>query len=88
MLATMSWPLDMPPSTPPALIGEETLWRDLVPVRGTLLCDAIETGADLDTFHGIDAHQRMRDIGIETVEDRLAQARWYAGRHHVDARTD
>src|ERR1700733_15115211 len=44
--------------------------------------------ADLHRLDGVDAHHRGRDIGIELVEYRLAQARGHAFRAHRDARAD
>jgi len=32
-----------------------------------------EAGADLDALHGVDAHKRVRDIGIQPVEHRLTE---------------
>ena len=33
-----------------------------------------EARADLDALDRVDAHHRVRDIGIDTIEDRLAQS--------------
>ena len=47
-----------------------------------------DAGADLHGFHGVDAHHGVREVGIEPVEHRLAQARRHAARHHRDLRAD
>ena len=70
---TMSCPVEMPPSMPPALF-EETLGRHLVAVLGAELLDAREARADLDAFHGVDAHHGLGDVRIEAIVQRLAEA--------------
>src|SRR6202035_4903818 len=47
-----------------------------------------KTGADLDAFYGVDAHQRGGQIRIELGVDRRAQARRHAFGDHFDHRAD
>ena len=72
-LATMSCPQEMPPRMPPELFERKPCGRDLVAVRGALLLHGREAGADLHALHRVDAHHRVRDVGVEAVEDGLAQ---------------
>src|SRR5580704_9507343 len=44
--------------------------------------------AELHRLHGVDAHEGVRDIGIEAVEHGLPESRRHAARDHGDARTD
>src|SRR5471032_2518598 len=43
--------------------------------------------ADLHALDGIDAHQRLGEIGVELVVDRIAEANRNAGGHDLDHRT-
>src|SRR5690606_34608951 len=52
------------------------------------LTDAPEAVADLDALDRVDAHHRARDLGVELVENRLAEPGRNPGRDHVDARAD
>src|SRR5690606_7416457 len=72
----------------PRRILREAFRRDLVAVLAAALADAAEAVADLDALHGVDAHHRARDLGVELVEDRLAESRRDAGRDHVDPCAD
>ena len=45
-----------------------------------LLRDAREAGADLDALHRVDAHHRLREVGVEPAVDRLAPADRHAAR--------
>ena len=57
-------------------LREETLRGQLVAVLGAAAeLDSGETGADFDALDRVDAHQRMGEVGVEAVEDRLAEAR-------------
>ena len=86
---TTSWPEEMPPSMPPALLLRKPVRRQLVAMLAAALLDAHATpGADLDGLDRVDAHHRVRDVGIEPVEHRLAQAGRHAGRDDGDARAD
>ena len=70
------------------VVGEESFRAHLVAVLGALLGHRLEPRADLDTLDGIDAHQRVRKLGVEPIEDRLAPPRRQTAGAHVDARTD
>ena len=88
MLTTMSWPEEMPPSTPPALFERKPAGVSSSRCCAALLLDGREAGADLHALDRVDAHHRVRDVGIEPVEHRLAESRRHAGRDHVHARAD
>ncbi|KPX58538.1 Uncharacterized protein ALO53_04577 [Pseudomonas amygdali pv. photiniae] len=70
------------------LIGQETQWGHLVAVLGAALCNAVETGTDLHALDRIDAHQRVCQLGVQTIKDRLAEAGHHAFCDHGDFRTD
>src|SRR5206468_4226368 len=53
---------------------------------GAFLRDGSEAGADLDALDGVDAHHRVRDVGIELVVDRLSPSHGHARRDHFDPR--
>ena len=69
------------------VIAQKTLWRNLIAMFSTALGDRIKTGADFHALHGIDTHQRMRQIGIEAVVHRLPPTRRHATRSHRDTAT-
>ena len=50
------------------MVAKEALGADLIAMLGALLFDTSETDANLDALDGIDAHQRMGDIGVQTVK--------------------
>ncbi len=52
------------------------------------LLDGREARADLHALDCVDAHHRVRDVGIQLVEHRLAEPGRYASCDHVHARTD
>ena len=70
------------------IVRQEALRGQFVAVLGAALGDAGEAGADLHALHRVDAHQRMRQFGVQAVEDRLAQARRHAFGNHGDLRPD
>src|SRR5262249_27190364 len=43
-----------------------------------------DPGADLDSLHGVDGHERAGEVAVELVVDRLAQAYGHTRRHHLD----
>ena len=51
---------------------------------GALLLDGREARADFDALHRVDAHHRVRDVGVEPVEDRLAPTDRHVRGNHVD----
>src|SRR5439155_24675261 len=69
------------------LIRQKTLRRHLVGMLGALLRDGPEAGADLDPLDGVDAHHRVRDVGVEFVIDGLTPADRNARRNDFDPRT-
>jgi hypothetical protein len=71
----------MPPSTPPAWLLAKPCGVSSSPCTAALRDDG-EAVADLDALDGVDAHHGVGDVGIELVEQRLAQAHRHAARHH------
>ncbi|RMV62333.1 Alpha/beta hydrolase protein [Pseudomonas syringae pv. pisi] len=70
------------------VIGQETLWRHLVAVLGAALGNTVETGTDFHTLDRVDAHQRVGQFSVQTIEDWLTETRHYAFCDHGDFRTD
>jgi len=70
----------------PGVIREKPLRRDFIAMFRALVFDAAKAGADLNAFDRVDAHHRARDVGIEPVEDRFAQAHGHSGGNQVDPR--
>ena len=60
------------------VVALESGFGDLIAVFAAAQLHHLETVANLHAFHGVDAHQRMGDIGVKAVKDRLAKARRYA----------
>ena len=86
---TMSWPVEMPPRMPPALLDRKQRLAvvadaDLVGVVLAGQRRGREAGADLDALDRIDAHHRLGEIGIELVVDRLAEPGGHARGDHLD----
>jgi hypothetical protein len=81
-----SCPVLMPPSTPPALLVAKPLGVSESPCVGAALRDAGEARADLHALHRVDAHHGVGDLGVELVEQRLAQAHGHAAGGDADAR--
>src|SRR5258706_4448502 len=53
---------------------------------GAALRDGRESGSDLNTLHGVDAHHRRREVRIELAVDRLAPTHRDAARADFDTR--
>ncbi|RML36909.1 Alpha/beta hydrolase protein [Pseudomonas syringae pv. atrofaciens] len=70
------------------VIGQETLWRHLVAVLGATLGNTVETGTDFHALNRVDAHQRMGEFSVQTIEDWLTETRHHAFCDHGDFRTD
>ena len=56
------------------MVRREARRRQLVAMLAAALRRNRDAVADLHRLHGVDAHHRVRDVGIEAVEHRLAQA--------------
>ena len=85
MLTVMSCPVEMPPSTPPALLLAKPCGVSSSPCW----CRAgrrWRSRRDLDALDRVDAHHRVGDVGVELVEQRLAQAHRHVARRHEEAR--
>ena len=61
---------------------------NFIPVFAAFEVNHAETVPDFDAFHRVDAHQRMRQIRIQTIKDRFTQTRRDVFRHNRDFRTD
>src|SRR5579872_3898109 len=70
------------------MIALEAVRRHLVAMLGTTLFDAAESGADFHALDRIDAHHGAGQIGVETLEHRLAPSRRHSGGDDRHARTD
>src|SRR5690606_12310439 len=70
------------------VIRRETLRRQLIAMFAALLRDRREAGADLDTFDGVDTHQRVGNFGVKAIENRLAEAGLHAAGDDGDFRAD
>lgn len=66
------------------VVAEEAFRGQLVTVFGTTLGNAGEAGADFHALDRVDAHQRVGQLCVQTVEDRFAQTRHHAFGHHGD----
>src|SRR6185436_7342477 len=51
----------------------EAVGRHLVAMLTAALAHALEAVAELDAFDGVDAHEPLRDLAFELVEDGLAE---------------
>ena len=80
IVTTMSWPVEMPPRMPPALFDRNPCGVISSRVLAASLRDAREARADLHALDGIDAHHRLREIGVEPAVDGLAPADRHAAR--------
>ena len=60
------------------MVALESRRRELVAVLGAALLHGLETGADLHALDRVDAHHGAREIGIQALEHRLAEARRHA----------
>ena len=78
MLTSRSCPVLMPPSTPPALLVTKPSGVIESPCVVPRCVDAGEAGADLHALDRVDAHHGVGDVGIQLVEQRLAQAHRHA----------
>ena len=91
--ATIGWPVEMPPSTPPAWLDRK---RGRAVVAGAHLVGVFLAGqrgggeavADLDALDRVDAHQRGGDLRVELAVDRRAPTRRRALRDDFQHRPD
>ena len=70
------------------VVRQEAVGRQFVAMLRAALRDAGKAGADLDALDRVDAHHRVRDVGIEPVEHGLAEPGGTPVRDDVDARAD
>ena len=88
MLATMSWPVEMPPSMPPELLLAKPSGVSSSPCSVPFWATTPKPAPISTPFTAFDAHQRVGDVGVELVEQRLAQADRHARGLDTDARAD
>jgi hypothetical protein len=69
------------------VVAHKAFGRERVACQAAFLRDAAKTRADLHALDGIDAHHGVRDVGVDLVKQRLAQAHGHAPGHHAQART-
>ena len=70
------------------MVALETAGADLVTMLAAALVHHRKAVADLHPFHRVDAHQRMRQVGVKAIKNRLAEARRHVFRHHRDFGAD
>ncbi len=75
-----SWPELMSAERAARVVRREAVRRQLVAMLGAALAGDCDAVADLDGLGRIDAHHREREVGVEPVEHRLAEARRHAAR--------
>ena len=68
------------------LVALEALRRQRITMRAALVGHGGKAGADLHALDGVDAHHGVGDIGIQLVEQRLAQAHRHPARRDAQAR--
>ena len=68
--ATRSCPVEMPPSTPPALLLAKPVGVSSSPCSLPRWLTAPKPAPDLHALDRVDAHQRVGDVGVELVEER------------------
>ena len=70
------------------MVALEARFRDFVAILAAAQGYHVKTVANFNALHRVDAHQRVRDVGIETVKYRLAPAWRDAVGHDGDFRPD
>src|SRR5690348_757782 len=73
---------------PTGVVAAKTLRRELIAMLAAALRGTTHSGADLHGLHRVDAHERVRYVGVEPVEYRLAEPRWHPRCDHTYSRTD
>ena len=68
------------------IIGGKAVREDLVAVLGTELTDRRKTSANFHPLDRIEPHHRVRNIGVEPIVKRLAQADRHLLGKYLDAR--
>ena len=70
------------------MVALETVFGDFVAVLAATQRHHVKTVANFHAFHRVDAHQRMGDVGIQAVKDRLAKSGGDATGNNGDFRAD
>ncbi len=66
------------------MVALKAICADFVAMFTAALVDDGKAIPNLHAFNGVDAHQRMRQIGIKTIKHRLTEAWWDVFRHDRD----
>ena len=88
MLTRISWPEEIPPERATRIVLTKSAWRHFVAVLAAALRDGSKPRANFHSLHRVDAHQAMRQIGLELVEYGFSQADRHAARDDTDFRPD
>ena len=70
------------------MVALETVFGDFVAVLAATQRYHVKTITNFYAFHRVDAHQRMGDVGIQAVKDRLAKSGGDATGNNGDFRAD
>ena len=70
------------------MVALETVFGDFVTVLAATQRYHVKTITNFHTFHRVDAHQRVGDVGIQAIKDRLAKSGRDATGHHGDFRAN
>lgn len=70
------------------MVALETVFGDFVAVLAAAQRHYVKTVANFHAFHRVDAHQRMGDVGIRAVKDRLAKSGGDTTGNNGDFRAD
>ena len=88
MWATTAWPRRDAAEHAAGVVGEEAIRRDFVAVLGALLPRGLHAVADFHALDGVEPHQRVGEVGVELVVQRLAPAGRHVLGHHADPGAD
>ncbi len=70
------------------VVRDKSVWREFIAVFATALLHRSYARADLNRLHRIDTHHGVRDIGIQSIKDGLAESRRHFARDHRYARAE
>src|SRR6267143_2458428 len=87
-IATSSRPRAFAAEHAARVVAAKARGRELVAMLAAALRRGARAGADLHGLHGVDAHEGVGDVCVQSIEHRFTQSRRDAARHHRDARAD
>ena len=70
------------------MVALETVFGDFIAVLAAAQRHHVKAVANFHAFHRVDAHQRMGDVSIQAVKDRLAKSGRNATGNNGDFRAD